>query len=49
MEKRIKISFNNSTQLWTAETESGIFIGRAKNKESLYEQIFLYFRINIYF
>jgi hypothetical protein len=49
MEKRIKISFNNFTQFWTAETENGIFIGRAKDKESLYEQIFLYFRINIYF
>ena len=49
MEKRIKISFNSLTQLWTAETETGIFIGRAKNKESLYEQIFLYFRINIHF
>ena len=49
MEKRIKINFNNSTQLWNAETESGVFIGRAKDKESLYEQIFLYFRINIHF
>ena len=36
MEKRIKISFNNSTQLWTAETDSGIVVGRAKNKENLY-------------
>jgi hypothetical protein len=49
MEKRIKISFNNSSQLWIAETDSGIIVGRAKNKESLYEQIFLYFRINIHF
>jgi hypothetical protein len=49
MEKRIKISFNNSSQLWTAETDSGIIVGRARDKESLYEQIFLFFRINIHF
>jgi hypothetical protein len=49
MGKRIKISFNNSSQLWIAETESGIIVGRAKDKESLYEQIFLYLGVNIHF
>jgi len=49
MGKKIKISFNNLSQLWVAEIESGIIVGRAKNKESLYEQIFVYLGVNIHF
>lgn len=49
MGKRIKISFNNLSQLWIAETESGIIVGRARDKENLYEQIFLYLGVNIHF